>query len=63
MSHDLATNLRRLKADSGKTWTEIAQAIGKSERLVHKWASGKVMPNEESQRLLRVFFDVERHEL
>ena len=39
-SHDPAMAVRSLKARSGLTWEQLAQALGVSRRSVHGWAAG-----------------------
>lgn len=60
----IAANLRRLKAESGLSWEEIAREIDASERLVRKWSR----PDDSDPKWpyivkLAELFGVEPHEM
>ena len=43
----LGENIRKLRKEAGFTQEQIAEALGVSVSAVHKWESGKAIPELE----------------
>lgn len=56
-------NIRRLKEESGRSWTSIAADAGVQVRHLHSWASGRYVPRFANLKRLAEAFDVSLDEL
>ncbi len=60
-AEDLASALRRLHAQSGLAWGQIADALGVSRRTVHNWVTGARMTGRNADRLGRLVEMVDQY--
>ena len=59
MDDDRGTKIREARIAKQMTQGELAQAVGVSPRVISRWETGQVGPNDERLAMLRIVLEAD----